>query len=218
MTNSQVINGNNSSESLFAPDDRSKKYEINGFGGDDYIWSHMSDDTVRGGEGNDEILAFDGNDYIEGNQGDDIIYGHQGDDWIFGGDGIDSIWGGQGNDLITGDNGDDWLNGDLGNDVIYGDNGNDWINGGDGDDDIYGGEGSDTFQLSKGFDVIHDYNAWEDGQFIIDTETFNIFDIDILSTVADGQSQVAIWHEHGITTLIGVTGAEFNWSSIDYVW
>ena len=87
MTNFQVINGNNSSESLFAPDDRSKKYEINGFGGDDYIWSHMSDDTVRGGEGNDEILAFDGNDYIEGNQGNYIIYGHQGDDKVYGGQG-----------------------------------------------------------------------------------------------------------------------------------
>jgi Ca2+-binding RTX toxin-like protein len=208
MTNFQVINGNNSSESLFAPDDRSKKYEINGFGGDDCIWSHMSDDTVRGGKGNDEILAFDGNDYILGNQGDDIIYGHRGDDNVYGGQGDDVLYGNQGHDILYGNKGNDW---------IFGGDGNDWINGGGGDDDIYGGEGSDTFQLSRGFDVIHDYNVWEDGQFIIDTDTFNIFNIDIISTVADGQSQVEIRHEYGITTLAGVTGAEFNWSSIDYV-
>ena len=226
MTSFQVINGNNSSEDLLAPDDRFQQFEINGEGGDDYIWSHMSDDIVRGGDGNDEILAFDGADYIEGNQGDDIVYGGDGDDMIIGGEGFDFIYGEGGDDLILGESGGGWLNGGIGDDhVIGGDGddaveggeGNDYLDGGSGDDVLIGGEGMDSFFLSEGTDTVYDFDIWFD-TIIVDTETSgNAFDIALFNTTVDGQDAMTIWHNTGMTTLIGVSQESFSWDSVTFV-
>ncbi len=225
MTALQVINGTNSSDDLLAPDDQFQRLEINGQGGDDYIWSNMSDDIVRGGDGNDEILAFDGDDYIEGNQGDDKVYGGDGDDYIEGGEGYDVLYGEGGDDVIIGENGGGWLFGGTGDDfviggdgddIVSGEEGDDYLSGGSGNDHISGGEGMDSFSLSEGTDTIYDFDMSYD-TIIIDTEmSGDGFDIALFNTTIDGQDAMTIWHNTGMTTLIGMSEESFSWDSVNF--
>jgi len=146
-------------------------FELNGFGGDDYIEGANNADVLRGGSGNDEVYGLDGDDNIEGNDGNDDLYGGRGNDIVTGGDGNDYIEGGSGHDglsgglgadVIYGDSGDDNLDGGAGNDELWGGTGEDWISGGSGndtieagsnDDRVDGGDGADTINLGSGNDT-----------------------------------------------------------------
>ena len=74
---------------------------------------------------------------------------------------------GKGNNHVIGDraaqtinlgNGDDTVIGGAGQDTLHGGKGNDSLDGGNDDDVLIGGPGADQFRLSKGQDLIEDFN------------------------------------------------------------
>ena len=103
----------------------------------------------------------EGGNYSEaflGGLGGDMIHSNGGDDRLRGGFGADFFFAGDGNDWINGNQGDDHLWGQLGDDVIHGGLGNDRLNGGAGDDVLSGDRGADLFVVSKGSDVVTDFD------------------------------------------------------------
>ena len=119
-----------------------------------------------------------------GGQGADLIRSRGGDDQLRGGVGIDSLYAGDGNDWLNGNLGDDILHGQLGDDVIHGGLGNDWLNGGAGNDVLSGDHGADVFVLSKGFDLVTDFDFFSGDRLAVVSGTeFSIrsvgFDLEI---------------------------------------
>ena len=100
---------------------------------------------IYGRGGADTIDGYLGDDEIFSGGGADIVNGGQGNDTINGGGGADVINGDEGDDVINAGNGADIVNGGQGNDTINGGGGTDVISGGDGLDELYGNAGSDTF-------------------------------------------------------------------------
>ncbi|NWD66974.1 putative Ig domain-containing protein [Pseudomonas gingeri] len=137
-----------------------KRIVIQSTDGDDNIWGYRSDDTLRGGQGNDKIYGLDGNDTLEGDSGDDQVFGGKGDDLISGGDGSDTLLGEEGDDVLNGGTGSNFLSGGAGNDTLISSGANDQLLGGEGSDTyiVGGGPGNstiDNFDLSAGrFDTL----------------------------------------------------------------
>ena len=65
----------------------------------------------------------------------------------------------QDDDTLTGKSGHDKLFGEDGHDVLVAGPGNDLLDGGSGDDILKGGLGRDKFVLSKGKDIIKDFDV-----------------------------------------------------------
>ena len=86
------------------------------------------------------------------------INGSKKDDKIKGSKKNDFISGKKGDDKINGLRGDDILVGDKGNDVLKGSKGNDYLDGSKGTDILIGGGNADVFQISRGVDVVRDFN------------------------------------------------------------
>ena len=145
--------------------------KIDGYGGNDRIFTNtdpfntyvydISDDTIRGGSGND---------YIAGHAfgGSNTLYGEDDNDTILGGGGDDDIYGGDDQDVLFGNAGSDYLYGGAGNDIIFtGDLSNgesDIVDGGSGADKIVLGEASQGFTIpAEGFDwMSRIYNLGKD--------------------------------------------------------
>lgn len=130
---------------------------LNGYGGNDYLYSGSGVDRLYGGAGDDYLVAGIGSDRLYGGDGNDRLYGYSdyadggwGDeDFLDGGAGNDSLIGGRGNDTLVGGEGVDYLQGEEGDDVL---------SGGTGKDYLYGGSGSDTYRFARGDgkDIIYD--------------------------------------------------------------
>lgn len=82
------------------------------------IVGNASDNSIKGGKGNDTI---------SGESGENKIYGGDGDDIIYGGSGNDVIQGDKGNDILCGGAGSDTLTGNAGNDIFVYEGGDDTI-------------------------------------------------------------------------------------------
>ena len=84
---------------------------------------------------------------------------------------IDGLWMGSFNDdrmignaygeLIYAQLGNDFVNGRSGTDGVYGGDGRDTLCGGKGKDTIFGGSGADQFLVSRGRDLVRDFNVAE---------------------------------------------------------
>ena len=129
---------------------------LNGFGGNDTMYSYDGQDVLQGGDGNDVLYSMDGNSTLMGGNGNDVLYSRENSDRLEGGDGADTLYGGGGDDFLYGGSsnndlrdvifggaGHDVIDGGYGNDSLRGDGGNDTITGGWGVDTIVGGEGND---------------------------------------------------------------------------
>lgn len=146
-------------------------FDIDARGGDDTVYGSNLADIIWGGEGADRLRGYTGDDEINGGDDNDDVRGGAGDDFVLGDGGDDMVHGGQGNDRVRGNAGNDEVRGGNGDDVATGGSGDDIVAGGRGDDELYGNSGADVFQfnLSAGFDIIHDYR---DGLDMIDLEAF----------------------------------------------
>ncbi len=137
-----------------------------------------TENTFKGGQGNDYIFGTADNDSLIGEGGKDLLVGKEGDDLILGGDDEDLIFGGSGADQLHGGPVSDILIGNAGNDCLFGEggkkdtifgiefrlgdlffgsSGNDRIISGDKDNDTlneldlaWGGDNDDKIQLGDG--------------------------------------------------------------------
>ena len=64
-------------------------------------------------------------------------------------------------ELIAAELGDDFINGRSGKDSIFGGDGSDTLCGGKRKDTIFGGSGADQFLVSRGRDLVRDFNVAE---------------------------------------------------------
>ena len=105
------------------------------------------------------------------------IYGNKKDNNLKGTKKPDFIDGKKGNDTLSGGKGDDVLKGSHGQDVLIGARGQDYLNGSKGNDILNGGQAADVFQISKGLDIIEDFNITQGDRIALDkTETYTIID------------------------------------------
>lgn len=84
--------------------------------GDGVKFNPKMNDTVNGFGGNDNLFTGDGNDILMGGHGHDILNGGRGADMVKGGTGRDTVRGGAGNDVLEGNGAKDVLIGGKGND------------------------------------------------------------------------------------------------------
>jgi len=152
----------------------------------------MNGPTDRG-YGN-EIIGGAGSQTLEGTPGSDFINGGKGSDTLSGGAGNDKLLGGRGKDQLFGGSGDDLLFGGHKHDFVVGGDGNDLLVGGKGIDVLVGGDGADTFKLTegKGFDVIEDFNFYEDMLSFGDPGSMSFFNSDSDLVVMDGNDTLAV--------------------------
>lgn len=128
-------------------------------GGTDAVtFTHVRNETIFTGSGNDTITAGDGSNLIETGAGNDTVTSGTGSNTIDGGlgndtltagnatpgNGADRIDGGPGNDTITGGSGYNFLTGDSGNDTLSGGAGPSTLAGGPGNNILNGGTGNST--------------------------------------------------------------------------
>lgn len=133
-------------------------------------FTHVRNETILTGGGNDTITAGNGSNLIETGGGNDtvtsgtggnVIQGGLGNDTLTAGNatpgnGADRIDGGAGNDTITGGSGTNFLTGDAGNDTLGGGAGASTLAGGAGINILNGGTGNSTadyFDSSVGVTV-----------------------------------------------------------------
>ena len=132
---------------------------LRGDDGDNILLGGAGNDRLLGAGGDDHLSGGDGNDTLNGGSGNDTLLGGDSEadlrDVIYGGSGQDVIDGGYGNDLIYGQDGDDVIAGGFGADDLQGQNGNDIITGGAFSDLIYGGAGDDFVNGGFGHDRIN---------------------------------------------------------------
>jgi Ca2+-binding RTX toxin-like protein len=86
ITNLENIRGSDFADRLIAG---STSARIDGFGGDDFLFTFSGNDTVMGGDGNDRIST---------GQSTDRLFGESGNDTLNGGTGLDTLDGGAGSD------------------------------------------------------------------------------------------------------------------------
>jgi Ca2+-binding RTX toxin-like protein len=118
-------------------------------------FTHVRNETVLTGSGNDTITAGDGSNVIETGNGNDTITSGTGNNAIQGGLGNDTITAGNANagngtDHIDGDQGNDTLTGGSGSNVLEGSTGNDTLNGGAGISLLLGGAGNNILNGGSG--------------------------------------------------------------------
>lgn len=97
---------------------------IDGYWGNDSIYSMGGIDFVTGGFGDDTIFGGTAADHLEGNDGNDILVGNAGGADLFVQD-VDELIGGAGNDSIHGER-TDIISGGDGTDNLYAVNAFDW--------------------------------------------------------------------------------------------
>ena len=73
----------------------------------------------------------------------------------------DKMIGGRRDEIIFAELGDDFINGKSGRDGVYGGEGDDTLCGGKGKDTVFGGSGADKFLVSRGRDLVRDFNVTE---------------------------------------------------------
>ncbi len=151
---------------------------IEGFGGDDRLFSGVGRDELYGGIGDDWLSGGLGADVLDGGDGNDTVSyadinakvtvdlsvngrqqtGGAGQDRLIS---IENLIGTVRNDVLSGDQkanqldggaGNDQLFGRAGADILIGGEGNDLLDGGDGNDILIGGLGRDTMTGGAGAD------------------------------------------------------------------
>ncbi|AII43460.1 hypothetical protein KR100_08810 [Synechococcus sp. KORDI-100] len=154
---------------------------------------------IVAGKGDDHVLAGSGADRVRGNQGNDILHGNGGSDRLMGGRQADFLRGGRASDRLHGGRQNDQLQGDGGSDRLFGNSGddrltggrqedrlfggggvdrlfggpdNDYLDGGRRHDQLSGGTGSDVFALSRGRDVITDFDLSQGDTLVLDPIRF----------------------------------------------
>lgn len=202
----------NASANFIAADDGENR--VDGFEGNDIIYTGngadtafggLGDDTIddesganylRGDEGNDFLYGGSGFDDLNGNMGNDTVDGYLGNDWVVGGKDNDVLRGGQGDDLVYGNLGDDSCNGGDGADIVRGGQGSDSVNGGAGADYVSGDLGADIMTGGAGADIFHsfatagldtatDFNAAEGDRVQLDPGTTYTLRQDGADTIID---------------------------------
>ena len=141
-----------------------------------------------------------GDDLMVGNGVNHLINGRGGDDVIINssqGRSISILWGGSGNDILKGGSGRDQLDGGLDNDHMV------------------GGSGADEFVMSRGQDIITDFNYW-DGD-TISLENFGTpYGVDKM-TITEEDFGATITNDFGDQLIIyGATGSDV-YKSIELV-
>lgn len=121
---------------------------------DDTPTDDVSNEIIRGGDGDNALTGAAGDDLIRGFLGDDTLRGGAGDDLLVGSAGADDILGGNGGDLLIGGADNDTLLGLGGDDDLYGNGGNDRLGGGDGADVLIDFSGADTLDGGAGNDFM----------------------------------------------------------------
>lgn len=179
--------------------------------GEDVIWGGQGQDDLNGGSAADYIDGGAGADTMAGGKGYDTLDGGDGGDDMSGGQGVDWLYGGNGNDLLNGGGNYDQLDGGAGDDTLLGGNGDDRLHGGDGDDILRGGGGEDTFVFGGNFghDIVEDFNAGKQWEFIdffsLDSITsFSDLTANHLSENTDGDAMITDANGNTIT-LLGVS-------------
>ena len=114
-------------------------------------FTHVRNETILTGSGNDTITAGNGSNVIETGLGNDTITS---------GTGKNSIQGGSGNDTITAGNsiagnGIDHINGDQGNDTLTGGSGYNYLDGSSGNDTLNGGAGISLLAGGSGNNILN---------------------------------------------------------------
>ena len=132
-----------------------------------FIKLGADDDTLDGGGGNDTVASRAGDDLLIGGAGHDHGHGGKDHDTLRGKTGRDVLSGGRGHDRLSGGRGADQLSGQRGHDHLRGKHGNDSLDGGAGNDTLIGGAGADSFTMSRGKDVIADFNISEGDAIMI---------------------------------------------------
>jgi Ca2+-binding RTX toxin-like protein len=152
---------------------------LDGFAGDDHVYSGSGANRLDGGSGKDWISytgsnagvqvdlggTFTTDDGVTGNlvaggwaQGDIIngfenLQGSHHADWLWGSSGNNSLAGENGADTMYGGAGFDRVMGGMGNDHMGGGAGNDVLAGGTGADSMWGNSGADTFYFGSSLDI-----------------------------------------------------------------
>ena len=122
-----VINGDNNTvvngDQWVIDNSTNNTWNITATPGDDLLNSgvnNRTDDSLKGGDGNDEINGYWGADTLDGEDGDDNLHGMHGRDVLTGGDGSDILRGGHGHDVLMGGSGSDWIWGGIGANTVNG--------------------------------------------------------------------------------------------------
>lgn len=125
--------------------------DLQGNDGDDILFgSHLGDDRLHGGAGNDRIFGLGGDDYIQAGNGTNFVAGGEGNDRIYGaGGGIDTLHGEDGDDIISARSGNDLLFGGAGEDLLIGSTGVDVLQGGAGRDLLIAGNTTHASSVSQ---------------------------------------------------------------------
>ena len=97
------------------------------------------------------------------------------------------------------------LYGNEDQDILWGNEGDDYLNGGKSDDILWGGEGADQFGLSKGLDVIKDFQA-------TDGDTLKI-PIDSNFVLMEREGSAFLLTDRGSFLLEGVSKDAFDMSA-----
>ena len=190
--------GGQGNDFLFGHNDNDR---LRGGAGDDFLHGDGGDDVLRGGRGNDSLIGGAGDDRMNGGEADDILSGEAGDDVLKDTQGNNSLYGDAGNDWLRAGQGTDVLQGNSGNDTLMGGAGDDSLHGGADDDLLIGGAGLDRFHLSRGQDIIRDF---EDGYDVLTLPMFND-DVSVafsdLQIVQLGQNTEIRWASQDINEL-----------------
>ena len=166
---SDIINGSDQAESIFAGDGNDL---VNGLAGNDYIDGGEGNDEISGGLGDDIMVGGEGDDtYIidsnkdqiteEDGQGQDTIVsnlnsytlGDEVENLILSNNAISGV-GNETNNIIEGNGKANKLDGAAGDDTLLSGAGNDSVTGGEGNDTILTGDGNDTVDAGIGDDLI----------------------------------------------------------------
>lgn len=131
---------------------------------------------------------------VKGTKGHDNLEGKKKDDCIDGKKGHDIINGGKGHDVLYGKEGFD---------EIYGSQGKDYLDGGADDDVLSGGPAADVFAMSKGEDVITDFDINKD-RIAIPEEYIDKFTVENGPILSGNQSVIVAVDGFGQLQVRGV--------------
>jgi len=129
-----------------------------------YGYGNDSDNVIIGDSKYEhyQLEGGGGNDWLYGNSGVDSLYGGDGKDVLFGGDGTDWLYGGAGGGLLEGGAGNDYLDGGDGNGYFLdGGDGDDTMVGGNGFNVFIPGKGNDCLTAGAEMDDFHYYSVSE---------------------------------------------------------
>ena len=172
------------------------------------------DNRTINGTSRDDVLTGD----VDRPGTEDTIRGGTGNDRISGLDGADTLFGGSGNDTILGGDGRDTLYGESGTDTLDGGAGDDLIDGGSGKDRLTGGSGADrfAFTVGNGDDVITDFRVGTD-RLVLDNLTIRTIvsrdvdgdrDMDLVVTLSSGGGTITLLDVASGTTAEQLQGTE----------